>query len=341
MITTAIFDMDGLLTESESRWRIAEREAVARLGIPLTDADFELTMGVRMRDVAQRWFEWHPWEGPTPDEVATQVIDRVIELGVEAQPLPGVEACLAFLANAGIRLALCSSSDMTLIDATLKALDLEDVFDVVHSAETDEHGKPHPQPYLATAATLGVTPHECLVFEDSLSGCVSGKAAGMKVVAVPDAAMRGSGQFSFADLVLDSLDEFDASILATLNAGTPTPSVSRPRFHLAFGVDDLAAARAFYGGVLNCREGRSADTWVDFDLWGHQIVAHLDASHDSTVSHNPVDGKTSTCHHFGLLLHPSAWRTLVARPSRQPRCPSSSSHTPVLLGWQASSTPAL
>ncbi len=86
----------------------------------------------------------------------------------------------------------------------------------------------------------------------------------------------------------------------------------RPRFHLAFGVDDLAAARRFYGEVLGCREGRSAEHWVDFDLYGHQIVAHLvDCRADR--AHNPVDGDQVPVPHFGLLLEPAEWRRLADR----------------------------
>lgn len=86
----------------------------------------------------------------------------------------------------------------------------------------------------------------------------------------------------------------------------------RPRFHLAFPVHDLAAARHFYGEVLGCPEGRSADHWVDFDLYGHQIVAHLTDRAGDRVT-NPVDGDDVPVPHFGLLLTPDDWRTLADR----------------------------
>lgn len=86
----------------------------------------------------------------------------------------------------------------------------------------------------------------------------------------------------------------------------------RPRFHLAFPVDDLAAARRFYGELLGCPEGRSADHWVDFDLYGHQIVAHL-VEQRSQRAHNPVDGDDVPVPHFGLLLRPAEWRVLADR----------------------------
>lgn len=313
MLTTAIFDMDGLLTESESRWRIAEREACAALGLPLTDADFDATMGIRMRQVAQLWFERHPWDGPSPDEVADQVIDRVIELCADAVPLPGVVDTLDACAAADLRIGLCSSSDQRMIVAILNALGLTDRFEVTHSAEDDTHGKPHPEPYLVTADLLSAKPSECLVFEDSVTGCVAAKAAGMKLVAVPEPGARGSARFGFADLVLDSLEDFGSWAIEAIDSGIPVPSLARPRFHLALPVDDLASAREFYGEVLGCPEGRSAETWVDFDLYGHQVVTHLDPGHRAAPATNDVDGHAVPASHFGILLHVAAWDRLIAR----------------------------
>ena len=84
-------------------------------------------------------------------------------------------------------------------------------------------------------------------------------------------------------------------------------------FHLAFPVHDLAAARAFYGGVMGCAEGRSAETWIDFDLFGHQIVAHLDPSAKPVTVANAVDGHDVLVPHFGVVLRPAEWRALAAR----------------------------
>jgi extradiol dioxygenase family protein len=84
-------------------------------------------------------------------------------------------------------------------------------------------------------------------------------------------------------------------------------------FHLAFPVHDLAAARAFYGGTLGCPEGRSSDSWIDFDLFGHQIVAHLDPAAKAVVVSNPVDGHDVPVPHFGVVLTMDAWRALADR----------------------------
>jgi HAD superfamily hydrolase (TIGR01509 family) len=308
----AVFDMDGLLTASESRWRIAEREMATLLGLNLTDADFDRTMGVRMRDVAALWFEWEPWDGPSADEVADHVVDRVVELTSAAVPLPGVMEALDSCQRRGLSLGLCSSSDTRLIAATLAALGLSQRFEVVHSAEADVFGKPHPEPYLETARLLGVDPKACLVFEDSVGGCISAKAAGMRVVAVPDPAMQGTSKFGFCDIVLEHLGQLSDEVFDGLECNRSMPSLARPRFHLAFPVDDLGKARWFYGEILGCAEGRSADVWVDFNLWGHQIVAHLDTER-KPVATNAVDGEEVPASHFGILLQAGAWHDLVSR----------------------------
>ncbi len=84
-------------------------------------------------------------------------------------------------------------------------------------------------------------------------------------------------------------------------------------FHLAFPVHDLAATRAFYGGVLGCAEGRSADVWVDFDLFGHQITAHVDPQVKPPAHTNPVDGHDVPIPHFGVVLTMADWRALADR----------------------------
>ncbi len=89
-----------------------------------------------------------------------------------------------------------------------------------------------------------------------------------------------------------------------------------PPFHLAFPVDDIAAARRFYGDLLGCPEGRSAEHWVDFDLHGHQIVAHLAPQSVPKCSTNPVDGEDVPVPHFGLVLPMDEWKALADRLKR-------------------------
>lgn len=92
------------------------------------------------------------------------------------------------------------------------------------------------------------------------------------------------------------------------------PMTLRP-FHLAFPVHDIPAARAFYGGVLGCPEGRSAESWIDFDLFGHQVVAHLDPAAKAVAVSNPVDGHDVPVPHFGVVLTMADWEALAERVS--------------------------
>ena len=84
-------------------------------------------------------------------------------------------------------------------------------------------------------------------------------------------------------------------------------------FHLAIPVHDLTAARAFYGQMLGCTEGRSSDTWVDFDFFGHQLVTHLDPNRSAGVHHNEVDGHDVPVPHFGVVLEWHGWHRLAER----------------------------
>jgi hypothetical protein len=89
--------------------------------------------------------------------------------------------------------------------------------------------------------------------------------------------------------------------------------MSLPPFHLAFPVHDLAAARAFYGGLLGCPEGRCAEDWIDFDFFGHQIVAHLSPDAKPRAHHNPVDGRDVPVPHFGAVLTMADWEALAEK----------------------------
>ena len=94
---------------------------------------------------------------------------------------------------------------------------------------------------------------------------------------------------------------------------TMAGTMTLPPFHLAFPVDDLAAARAFYGELLGCPEGRSAEHWIDFDLYGHQIVAHFAPDALRKRATNPVDGEHVPVPHFGLVLPMEQWKALAAK----------------------------
>lgn len=209
-VEAVIFDMDGLLIDSEPFWQDAEMEVFAGVGVTLERQDCLRTMGMRSDAVVEYWLARRPWDADRHPAAAVEsrILDRVIELvracGV---PRPGVRRALDWAAGLPARRAVASSSPMRVITATLETLAIADDFEVVHSAEHEERGKPDPAVYLTTARRLGVAPGSCLALEDSLAGMRSARSAGMRCVMVPDASLRGRDELAEADAVLESLEQ--------------------------------------------------------------------------------------------------------------------------------------
>ena len=122
--------------------------------------------------------------------------------------MPGVTATMDLLSEAGYELAVASSSPLTLIRTALEKFEILERFSVLHSAETEAEGKPHPAVYLTTMSRMGVESTDCIAFEDSVLGVQAAKSAGARVIAVPDPVDRSDPRFAIADLVLSSLTEF-------------------------------------------------------------------------------------------------------------------------------------
>ncbi|WP_017720123.1 hexitol phosphatase HxpB [Kamptonema formosum] len=206
----AIFDMDGLLIDSEPLWCTAEVEIFNDLGVPLQESMCSQTMGLRTDAVVSYWYAQFPWTGCSQSAAAERIVSRVSELvATVGQPMPGAVEVVQLCRRMGLPLALATSSSMRLVHSALNRLGLQDAFDVLNSAETEEFGKPHPAVYLTTARRLGVLPVQCVAFEDSVRGMMSAKAAGMRCIAVPAAEERDNPKFAAADAILDSLERID------------------------------------------------------------------------------------------------------------------------------------
>jgi len=217
MTRAAIFDMDGLLLDSEPLWWRAGVEVLRTVGVNLHDSQCHETIGLRTDAAVAHWFRRFPWQGKSPQVIAEQLHMRVLQLLRQAaQPLPGVTELMEFFSAQGIPMGLCSSSPYSVIDVVLDGLGLRQFLQVVYSAEDEPFGKPHPGPYLSCAARLGVPASRCIAFEDSCPGAQSAKAAGMKVVAVPNAASARTGNFDFCDARLEALTQFTPALLERL-----------------------------------------------------------------------------------------------------------------------------
>jgi len=209
--SASIFDMDGLLIDSEILWHEAEIEIFGDLGVPLSRDHCRTTKGMFVGEVTEYWYARHPWTGPTPAEVAVTIVDRVIALLLAKGELkPGAEHAIALCARRGLSLAVASSSQYRLIDTALDHFGLRHHFALVHSAEDETWGKPHPAVFLTAAAKLGVVPRRCLVWEDAPAGVLAAKAASMACIAVPEHGEEHQPAFALADVVLGSLLEMDA-----------------------------------------------------------------------------------------------------------------------------------
>jgi len=232
-IEAAIFDMDGLLVDSEPIWHDVEIEVFGRHGVPLTVERCLETKGMFLGDAVAHWYARYPWRGASPDAVADEIVQAMAaRLETRAELKPGASHALEFCRARGAHLALASSSPHRLIDAAVHRLGLAGRFTVVHSAEDEVLGKPDPAIFLTTARLLGVAPDGCVVFEDSAAGVLAAKGAGMVCVAVPEAdptaaselpGAGGGGQtlvevLTRADVVLGSLLELDGAVWDRLGA---------------------------------------------------------------------------------------------------------------------------
>lgn len=209
-----LFDLVGLLVDSEPLWDEAKRRTFAPLGIELTASMQSQTTGMRQHDMVDYWYRASPWIGPTVSTVARTVIAEmrnvIDEEGVVL--MDGAREALTFTRGAGFVTAVVSSSPFEVIETVLIKADLLEAVPSFFSAEDDEHGKPHPAVYLRAAGSLGVDPQACVAVEDSVHGVISGKAATMSVVAVPLSAELEDRRFGVADRVISSLHSLPKAV---------------------------------------------------------------------------------------------------------------------------------
>ena len=179
-----IFDMDGVIIDTEKIWKQAEREVFSALGVEVTLENSKVTESMTTSEVAHYWFEKFPWKGKSLKEAEQLVISRVSELiEFEECLIPGVKDFLEDLRSQNFKIGLATNSPLIIIPTVLGRLQITHLFDTISSAEMEEKGKPHPAVYLTTAKKLNVAPEKCLVIEDSYSGMLAAKHAGMEVAA--------------------------------------------------------------------------------------------------------------------------------------------------------------
>jgi HAD superfamily hydrolase (TIGR01509 family) len=212
-IVAVVFDMDGVLVDTERLWDEVREELTTEWGGRYTPEAQEAMMGMSS-------LEWSRYLHETvglreqPETINAEVVRRMLaRYEVELPVVPGALDAIHRLAGAGLRLAVASSSNRELIDAVLRRLELTALFETTVSSEEVARGKPAPDVYLETARRLNVAPARCAAVEDSASGIRAARAAGLRVLAYPNRHYPPSADvLTSADAVLDSLDELRAGL---------------------------------------------------------------------------------------------------------------------------------
>lgn len=202
-----IFDMDGVIIDSEPLHDKALRIACAHWGVAVTAADETAFRGVTDNAVAATLLARHP-HLPWTQTALIERKDRVyLELFGEVPLVAGVSAFLQHLSSRSVPMALATSALASNQQLTFARFELAPFFGAVVTSEDVRHGKPHPEPYLLAATRLGVLPQHCLVIEDSVNGVRSGKAAGCQVAGITTAFAQAELATAGADVVVDTFEE--------------------------------------------------------------------------------------------------------------------------------------
>lgn len=212
-----VFDMDGLLVNSEDAWKIAETALIAARGHTFTPDVRRQIVGLRIDQIAEKFRAVYQLSD-SAETLAEELTARLLELiPSHVTPQPGAVEMLAYVSEQHIPRAIASSSSKVVIDAALRQQGWDSLFPIRCSAEDEQHGKPAPDVYLRAAERLGIAPQACLALEDSLTGAKAAVAAGMACYAVPDLTHTTAEAF-------DGITPYTfGSLLEVLKNLKPTP----------------------------------------------------------------------------------------------------------------------
>ncbi len=181
-LKAVIFDMDGVIIDSEPLWAKAEFDVFSSVGVTLTEALCRKTASMTTREVKNFWFERFPWKNQSLESVENRVIDLVGNLiQTEGQAIDGIRELVMALKDNGLKIGLATNSPERLIPLVLEKVGVLEYFDAWSSVENEENRKPYPDVYLSTARKLEVNPEHCMAIEDSSLGLEAAKKAGMFV----------------------------------------------------------------------------------------------------------------------------------------------------------------
>lgn len=216
-LNTVIFDMDGLLIDSEPLWGEAALEIFNRYNFQLTAAQYATTTGMRTKEFVEAWFNYYKIDARHNAGAESAILQSVVDkVAAKAKPMPGVEHIFNFFIERNFKIGMATSSGKPLIDVVVDKLGIRKYLQSIESAAHLPYGKPHPQVYLNCAEALGSHPTQCICFEDSFNGLIAAKAARMKCVVIPAPQDRKNEKFNAADLKISSLVNFNSLLMQTL-----------------------------------------------------------------------------------------------------------------------------
>ncbi len=207
-IKAVIFDMDGVLINSEPLWRRAMIKGFGENGLHLTEDDCRKTTGQRLIEVIHFWLKQSQMSPQLASKIEHDIVRDLIEMiQKEGSEMKGVKKLLDTCVEKKLKIGLATSSSVEILDAVLSKLQISKYFEAILSAQNLKYGKPHPEVFINCATILGIETQHCLVIEDSINGIIAAKAAQMRVIAVPDNEHKKVPQFVIADYVCHDLLE--------------------------------------------------------------------------------------------------------------------------------------
>lgn len=216
-LNTVIFDMDGLLIDSEPLWKEAADTLFLRYGKKLTTTQYAKTTGLRTKEFLGYWFRHFNLPAEESLDAEKKIVCDVINLVKQkGKPMPGVLHIINFFLDRNFKIGLATSSPTDLINVAVELLGIRTYLQAISSADELAYGKPHPEVYINCATKLGVLPAQCICFEDSFNGMIAAKAAKMKCVIVPSILDSKNQAWEAADLKISTLMNFNELLLNSL-----------------------------------------------------------------------------------------------------------------------------